>query len=68
MRFDDGRTNICKKSVVKDTEFFKLSVWSSSLPYAKLHRKNLLMGGSCWFYADCTALLGQVRSAGRDSS
>lgn len=45
MRFDDGRTNICKKSVVKDTEFLKLSVWSSSLPYAKLHRKNLLVGG-----------------------
>ena len=48
MRFDDGRTNILKKSVIKDTEFLKLNVWSSPLPYAKLHRKNLLMGGLCW--------------------
>jgi len=68
MRFDDGRTNIFKKSFVKDTEFLKLSVCSSSLPYAELHRKNLLMGGLYWHQAVCTALLGRVGSAGRDSS
>ena len=66
MRFDDGRTNIFKNSVIKDTEFLKLSVWSSSLLYAKVHRKNLLRGGFCWHQAVCTALLGKVRSTCRD--